>query len=255
MRKIAAIAGITFKEAKRDRVLYLLFFFAAVCIVAARVLAILTVGDRVKIIKDVGLASISVFGILMAVLIGTSLVYKEIDKKTIFTLLSKPLHRAQFILGKFLGLVLTLFIMTLFMSLIFLALVYAHTFRIEWPMLVAIGYIFLEMVLVTAVAVFFSTFSTPILSSIFSLSFVLIGHLSWGLEPLIRKMRAGFGKSLARVLYVFLPDLENLNFKTEVVHGLPIPSSIFLYSFLYGLCYTAFILGLAVLVFRRRDFI
>ncbi len=112
MRKVWAIAGITFKEAKRDRILYLLFFFAAVAILASRVLAILTVGDRVKIIKDVGLASIQVFGVLMAVLIGTSLVYKEIDKKTIFTLLSKPLHRAEFILGKFLGLVLTLFVMT-----------------------------------------------------------------------------------------------------------------------------------------------
>jgi ABC-type transport system involved in multi-copper enzyme maturation permease subunit len=253
--KITAIAGITFKEAKRDRILYLLFFFAAACIIAARVLAILTVGDRVKIIKDVGLASISIFGVLMAVLIGTSLVYKEIDKKTIFTLLSKPLHRAQFILGKFLGLVLTLFVMTVFMSLIFLVLVYLHTFKVEWAMLVAIAYIFLELVLITAVAIFFSSFSTPILSSIFSLAFYLIGHLSWGLELLIKKMRAGAGRSVARFFYMFLPDLENFNFKTEVVHGLPIPAGIYLYSFFYGIFYTAFILGLAVLVFRRRDFI
>ncbi len=133
--KIGAIAGITFKEAKRDRVLYLLFFFAAIGIVASRVLAILTVGDRIKIIKDVGLASISLFGVLMAILIGTGLVYKEIDKKTIFTLLAKPLHRSEFILGKFLGLALTLFIMTLAMSVIFLAIVYAHTLRIEGALL------------------------------------------------------------------------------------------------------------------------
>jgi ABC-type transport system involved in multi-copper enzyme maturation permease subunit len=253
--KIGAIAGITFKEAKRDRILYLLFFFAAVAILASRVLAILTVGDRVKIVKDVGLASISIFGVLMAVLIGTSLVYKEIDKKTIFTLLSKPLHRAEFILGKFLGLVLTLFVMTVGMGLIFLVIVYLHTFRIEWTMLVAIAYIFLELVLITAVAILFSSFSTPILSSIFSLSFYLIGHLSWGLELLIKKMRAGAGRAGAQFLYMFLPDLENFNFKTEVVHGLPIPAGIFVYSFLYGICYTAFILGLAILIFRRRDFI
>jgi ABC-type transport system involved in multi-copper enzyme maturation permease subunit len=253
--KITAIAGITFKEAKRDRILYLLFFFAAVAIITSRVLAILTVGDRVKIIKDVGLASISIFGVLMAVLIGTSLVYKEIDKKTIFTLLSKPLHRAQFILGKFLGLVLTLFVMTVLMSLIFLVLLYFHTFKVEWTMLVAIAYIFLELVLITAVAIFFSSFSTPILSSIFSLAFTLIGHLSWGLELLIKKMRAGAGRSAAQFFYLFLPDLENFNFKTEVVHGLPIPAGIYLYSFLYGIFYTAFILGLTILVFRRRDFI
>ncbi len=253
--KVLAIAGITFKEAKRDRILYLLFVFAAVAIIASRVLAILTVGDRIKIIKDVGLASISIFGVLMAVLIGTSLVYKEIDKKTIFTLLAKPLPRSQFILGKFLGLVMTLFIMTLVMTVIFLAIVYAHTLTIEWPMLVALTYIFLELVLITAVAILFSTFSTPILSSIFALSFYLIGHLSWGLKLLINKMRPGTAKALTRFLYLFLPDLENFNFKTEVVHNLPIPSGIFVYSVLYGLCYTAFILFLAILVFRRRDFI
>jgi ABC-type transport system involved in multi-copper enzyme maturation permease subunit len=253
--RIGAIAGIAFKEAKRDRVLYLLFFFAALGIAAARVLALLTVGDRIKIIKDVGLASISVFGILMAILIGTGLVYKEIDKKTIFTLLAKPLHRAEFILGKFLGLVLTLFVMTAAMSAIFLAIVYAHTLRVEGRLLVAIAYIFLELVLITAVAILFSSFSTPILSSLFALAFTLIGHLSWGLELILRKMAPGAGRTFVRILYAVLPDLENFNFKTEVVHGLPIPPEIFLSSFLYGLCYTAFLLFLAVLVFRRRDFI
>ncbi len=253
--RIGAIAGITFKEAKRDRILYLLFFFAALGIVASRVLALLTVGDRVKIIKDVGLSSISLFGILMAILIGTGLVYKEIDKKTIFTLLAKPLHRAEFILGKFLGLVLTLFVMTMAMTAIFLAIVYAHTLRIEASLLVAIAYIFLELVIITAVAILFSSFSTPILSSLFALAFTLIGHLSWGLNVLLQKMTPGPGRTLVRGLYAVLPDLENFNFKTEVVHGLPIPPAIFLSSFLYGLCYTAFLLGLAVLVFRRRDFI
>jgi len=253
--KIRAIAGITFKEAKRDRVLYLLFFFAALGIVASRVLALLTVGDRIKIIKDVGLASISLFGVLMAILIGTGLVYKEIDKKTIFTLLAKPLHRAEFILGKFLGLVLTLFVMTLAMSIIFLAIVFAHTFRIEGALLVAVAYIFLELVLITAVAILFSSFSTPILSSLFALGFYLIGHLSWGLELILKKMPRGAGRVLVRALYTVLPDLENFNFKTEVVHGFAIPPAIYLSSFVYGLCYTVFILALAVLVFRRRDFI
>jgi len=253
--KIGAIAGITFKEAKRDRILYLLFFFAAVGIVASRVLAVLTVGDRIKIIKDVGLASISIFGVLMAILIGTGLVYKEIDKKTIYTLLAKPLHRAEFILGKFLGLVLTLLVMTAAMTVIFLAIVYAHTLKIETGLLVAVVYIFLELVLITAVAILFSSFSTPILSSLFALGFYLIGHLSWGLELILKKMPPGTGRSLVRALSMVLPDLENFNFKTEVVHGLPIPPGIYFSAFFYGACYTAFILGLAVLIFRRRDFI
>jgi ABC-type transport system involved in multi-copper enzyme maturation permease subunit len=253
--KIGAIAGITFKEAKRDRILYLLFFFAAVGIVASRVLAVLTVGDRIKIIKDVGLASISIFGVLMAILIGTGLVYKEIDKKTIYTLLAKPLYRAEFILGKFLGLVLTLFVMTAAMTVIFLAIVYAHTLKVETGLLMAVAYIFLELVLITAVAILFSSFSTPILSSLFALGFYLIGHLSWGLELILKKMQPGTGRSMVRALFMILPDLENFNFRTEVVHGLPIPPGIPLSAFFYGVCYTAFILGLAVLIFRRRDFI
>jgi ABC-type transport system involved in multi-copper enzyme maturation permease subunit len=252
---VAVIALNTFREAKRDRILYLLFFFAALSIAASRVLAILTVGDRIKIVMDVGLASISIFGVLMAILMGTGLVYKEIDKKTIFTLLSKPIHRVEFILGKFLGLVLTLAVMTGLMTLIFLVLLFLHTFRVEWAMLVAVAYIFLELILLTAVAILFSTFSTPILSSIFSLSFYVIGHMSWGLEALIRKIRPGLGRTLVQFLYMVLPDLENFNFKTEVVHGLAIPAGVHAWAVLYGFLYTAFILGLAVLIFRRRDFI
>jgi ABC-type transport system involved in multi-copper enzyme maturation permease subunit len=253
--KIRAIALNTFKEAIRDRILYLLFFFAAVALAFSRLLAVLTVGDRVKIIKDVGLASISIFGVLMAILIGTGLVYKEIDKKTIYTLLAKPIQRWQFLLGKFFGLVLTLFIMTLAMGLIFLVIVFLHTGKLEGRMLLAILFIFLELVLITAVAILFSCFSTPILSSIFSLSFYLIGHLSWGLEILIQKTRSGTARIAIRGLSAILPDLENFNFKTEIVHGLAIDPKFYLFSALYGLVYTLFILVLAVLIFKKRDFV
>jgi ABC-type transport system involved in multi-copper enzyme maturation permease subunit len=253
--KIRAIALNTFKEAIRDRILYLLFFFAAIALAFSRLLALLTVGDRVKIIKDVGLASISIFGVLMAILIGTGLVYKEIDKKTITTLLAKPIQRWQFLLGKFFGLVLTLFIMTLAMSLIFLVIVLLHTGKLEGRMLLAILFIFLELILITAVAILFSCFSTPILSSIFSLSFYLIGHLSWGLETLIQKTRSGAARIAIRALSAILPDLENFNFKTEIVHGLAIDPRFYLFSALYGLVYTLFILALAILIFKKRDFV
>lgn len=253
--KIKAIALNTFKEAIRDRILYLLLFVAVGTLIFSRLLALLTVGDRVKIVTDVGMASLSLFGALMAILIGTGLVYKEIDKKTIYTLLSKPIHRWQFLLGKFFGLILVLFVLLFLMSLIFLVILLAHSGRVEWGILLALVFIFLEMCLITAVALLFSCFSTPILSSVFSLAFYLIGHVSYGLETLIGKINPGFWKFLARVLYTLIPDLENLNFKTEIVHHLPIPPQVFAYSTLYALAYTAFILALAVLVFRRRDFI
>jgi len=253
--KIRAIALNTLKEAIRDRILYLLLFFALASLVFSRLLALLTVGDRVKIIKDVGLASISLFGALIAILMGTSLVFKEIDKKTIYSLLSKPISRFQFLLGKFCGLILTLSIMLLLMSLIFLLIVFFHTFRIEWQIFPAIGFIFIELCLITAVALLFSCFSTPILSSIFSLSFYVIGHLTWGLEALIKKIQSASLKTLAQIFYTILPDLENFNFKTEVVHQLAIPSQVLIFSFIYGLFYTCFVLFLAMLIFRKRDFI
>lgn len=253
--RIWTIALNTFKEAIRDRILYLLLFFAATSIVLSRILALLTVGDRVKIIEDVGLASISLFGALMAILIGTGLVYKEIDKKTIFTLMAKPLHRHEFILGKFFGLGLTLFVMLTSMSLIFLGLVFAHTLSLEPKLLLAIAFIFVELVLITAVAILFSCFSTPILSALFSLSFYLIGHFSWSLETLLRKLRPGPGRVVGQVFYAILPDLENFNFKTEAVHALAIPPGFALYSLLYGAVYTLFLLTLAVMVFRKRDFL
>ncbi|MGA2587452.1 MAG: ABC transporter permease [Candidatus Aminicenantales bacterium] len=254
-RTVQVIALNTFKEAIRDRILYLLLFFAAVAILFSRVLALLTVGDRTKIIKDVGLASISLFGALMAILIGTGLVYKEIEKRTIFTLISKPIRRHEFLLGKYFGLVLTLFVMLLCMSVIFLVLIFFQTWTVEWKLLVAIFSIFIELILITAVAVLFSCFSTPILSSLFALCFYLIGHFSWSLETLIKKARPGAGRTLLRVLDAVLPDLENFNLKTEVVHGLPISAAHVLYATAYGVVYAAFVLTLAVLIFRRRDFI
>lgn len=253
--KIKAIALNTFKEAIRDRILYLLFFFAGASLVLSRILALLTVGDRVKIIADVGLASISFFGILMAVLMGTGLVYKEIDKKTIYTLLSKPIQRWQFLLGKYFGLIITLFVVLSLMNIIFLIVYFLHTFSVPWQVLPALFFIFLELCLLTAVALFFSCFSTPILSSIFSLSFYLIGHLSWGMEAFIKKAQPGAGRALLQIIYTVLPDLENFNFKTEAVHLLPVNSQVYLFSTLYGVIYTLFILALAVLVFRKRDFI
>lgn len=253
--KIKAIAFNTFKEAIRDRILYLLLFFVVVIFILSRVLALITVGDVGKILMDVGLATLSLFGALMAILMGTGLVYKEIDKKTIYTLLSKPIHRYQFLLGKYLGLIMTLTIMLILMSLMFLLVLIIHSVPIEWGMFIAVAFILLELFLITAVAMFFSCFPTPILSVIFSLAFYLIGHLSWGLNTVIQKMQPGPGKILSQVFYTFLPDLENFNFKTEVVHHLPVLPQIYLFSTVYGVAYILFVLAASMLVFRRRDFI
>src|SRR5262245_46726761 len=169
-------------------------------IASSRILSFLTVGSEEKIVKDIGLASISLFGVATAIFVGVGLVFKEIEKRTVYTLVSKPIRRSQFILGKYLGLVLVLAVNVAVMTLCFYALLAAK----GWmdPVITrAVVLIFVELMLVTAIAILFSSFSTPILSSLFTVTFYIIGHLSWGLLVLADRMQGETGKLVCRVLY------------------------------------------------------
>ncbi|HZI92640.1 MAG TPA: ABC transporter permease subunit [Patescibacteria group bacterium] len=252
--KTLAIATNTFREAIRDRILYLILVFAILMIGSSRILSLLTVGAEEKIVKDIGLASISLFGVATAIFVGVGLVFKEIEKRTVYTLVSKPISRSQFILGKYLGLVLVLAVNVAVMTAFFFGVLLAK----GWMDLAigrAIFLIFIELMLVTAIAILFSSFSTPILSSLFTVTFYVIGHLSWGLLLLADKLEGEFGRMVCRVLYRLLPNLDAMNVKGAVVHGIEVPLAQVCAASVYGLSYTAIVLGLAALVFRRRDFL
>jgi ABC-2 type transport system permease protein len=253
LSRIWAIASNTFREAIRDRILYLLLVFALLLMGFSQILSLLTVGGEEKIIKDLGLASISVFGVLTAIFIGVALVSKEIERRTIYTIVSKPISRHEFLLGKYFGLVLTLFVNTAVMTAWFYLILLLKGFA-DPRLLVAIVLIFMELLLVTAFAILFSSFSTPILSTLFSLSLYLVGHLSWSLLLLQEKIQGQAGRMLCRVLYVVLPNLEIFNVKGDVVHGLPIPPSLPLWAFVYLAGYGGTVLAAACMILRRRDF-
>lgn len=253
MKAVLAIAQNTFREAIRDRILYLLLVFALVMIAASRVVSVLTVGDQDKIIKDLGLATIGLFGVLTAIFVGVGLVFKEIERRTIYTIVTKPIHRHQFIVGKYLGLVLTLAVNTAVMTAGFYALLLVRGSATP-RLLIAIGMSFVEFLVVTAIAVFFSSFSTPILSGIFTLSAYVLGHLSWSLLLLRDRIGEGFGATLCEWLYRLLPNLERFNVKAEVVHDLVLPASRVGWSAFYGVAWTSLILVAAALAFSRRDF-
>jgi ABC-type transport system involved in multi-copper enzyme maturation permease subunit len=249
-----AIAINTFREAIRDRILYLILAFALVMIGASRVLSLLTVGSEEKIVKDMGLAAISLFGVATAIFVGVGLVFKEIEKRTIYVLTSKPIRRSQFILGKYAGLALVLLVNLSIMTMAFYGLLWFKGY-LDFDLGKAIVLIFVELLLITAVAILFSSFSTPILSSLFTVTTFVIGHLSWGLTLLAGKIEGGFGRSFLLGLYRVLPNLEYLNIKGRVVHRLPVSGEEIVLAATYGLCYTAIVLMLAVGIFRRRDFI
>lgn len=250
---VAAIALNTFREAIRDRILYLLLVFALLMIGLSRVLSLLTVGSEEKIIKDFGLASIGLFGVLTAVLIGVSLVFKEIDKRTAHVLLARPIRRSQFLVGKYAGLAIVLAVNVLLMTagLYALLLLYGDP---DPALLPAIGLIFVELLVVTAIALLFSSFSTPILSSVFTLATWIVGHLSWSFLLLRERMPTVAGRMLCTALYYALPNLERFDIKGEAVHHLHVPAAHIGYAVLYGAGWTVLLLVVACAVFSRREF-
>jgi ABC-type transport system involved in multi-copper enzyme maturation permease subunit len=260
MRVIGHVAVSVFKESVRDRVLYNLVVFAALLIGTSYLIGQLTAGQDVKIIKDLGLAAIATFGLLIAVFIGIGLVWKEVERRSIYSLLSKPVRRHEFILGKYIGLALTLLVNVGVMTAAFYAvLAYLGT---QFPaaaatdpgMLRAIALIVVELLLVTAIALFFSTFSTPFLSAALTFGLWIIGHFNADLrnfESVVQSRTAGY---LARGLYYLLPNFAAFDIKTQVVYALPVPASYIVTTTLYGMVYIALLLTAAVAVFARRDF-
>ena len=251
--KFLIIAKNTFKEVIRDKILYNILFFAILIIGFSVLLGKLSLGEQLKMIKDMGLSCISLFGTIIAIFVGISLVFKEIDKKTIYTIIAKPVSRKQFLLGKFLGLILVLLINVLIMSAGVLLVILGISGTFEWNLLNAIFLIFIELMVITSIAVLFSTFSTPFLSGIFTLAFFIIGHLSEDIKKLGEKSN-GLVKFLTSAVYYILPNLDNFNVKGRVVYDLPVGLDFYIFSIAYGIIYTSIIILLATLIFERRDF-
>lgn len=252
--KIFVIALNTFRETVREKVLYNLLFFALLMIGSSILLSTLTIGEQSKIIMDIGLASINIFGILIAIFVGIGLVSKEIEKKTIYTIISKPIYRYQFLLGKYLGLLITLFVNTSIMVTGFFGVLILMTYNITPDMIKAILLIFVELMVITAVALMFSTFTTSLLSAIFTISIYIIGHLLGDLKAFAAKLGNPVITFLLDALYYILPNLENFNIKGEVVHNIALDPSFIIMSVLYGILYISMILFSSVIIFQRRDF-
>ena len=251
--KVLSIALNTFRENLRDKLLYNLLIFALLMIGSSLLLMTLTLGEFHRLILDIGLGSINFFGVLIAIFVGIGLVSKEIEKKTIYTIISKPVARYQFLLGKYMGLSLTLLVNTAIMAVGLLAVLYFQNVPIHVVLFKALGTIFLEFMVVTAVALFFSTFTSATLSAIFTLAIFVIGHLTADLRTFGRKMDA-VGRGTLDSIYCLLPNLERFNLKGHVTHQLEVSGNDLLLIATYGVVYVTFLLVLASIIFQRRDF-
>jgi ABC-type transport system involved in multi-copper enzyme maturation permease subunit len=267
MRTTALVAVNVFRESVRDKILYNLVAFAVLLIAASLLIGQLTAGQDIKIIKDLGLASISLFGVMIAVFIGIGLVWKEVEKRSIYSILSKPVTRHEFILGKYCGLLLTLVVNVAVMTTAFFAVLasmrwlgvdetaaLARVPAADPVLLQAVLLITVELALVTAIALFFSTFSSPFLSAILTLGLWVIGSMSADFRNFETFLESPVAGVVGRVLYYVLPNFAAFDIKAQAVAGMPISTSTLGLTCLYGMTYVALVLVAATTVFSRRDF-
>jgi len=251
----------------RDKVLYNLVLFAILLMAASLLIGELTAGQDVKIIKDLGLAATSVFGLFIAIFIGIGLVSKEVEKRSIYSLLAKPIERHDLVVGKYLGLVLTLAVnlavmaAALYAVLGFMAWMASDSTAAGWErpaldlaMLKAFALTFLELAIVTAIAVFFSTFSTPILSAALTFGLFIAGRFSADLRNFNQVIESPLANGLTTALYWILPNLSPFDVRAQVVHGDPVSASYLALSTGYALLYIAALIVAAAAIFARRDF-
>lgn len=250
------IALNTFREAVRDRVLYNLVAFALILIASAILFGEISIGIQKTILINVGLSSISVFGLLIAIFLGIGLVYKEMERRSLYSLLSKPIRRRQFIVGKFLGLNLTLLVNTVFMSaglwaaLYYVSRSFAHEDEFIW---VAIYFILLQLFLVTAICLFFSCFSTPVLSAVFTFVFYVVGTFSSDIRAFGELTENAALQAVSTVLYYLLPNFSDFNVSAWVAHGQPVAGRLVLLNTLYALLYGGLLVGASAMIFWRKD--
>jgi ABC-type transport system involved in multi-copper enzyme maturation permease subunit len=264
---LLTLAGNSFRETLRDKILYKLVFFGLVLIVFSMMLGDWSLFAREKVMKDFTLAAMSVMGLLMSVFVGIGLIQKEIQRKTVLTLLAKPIDRWQFVVGKYLGLAAVLGVNLLIMTAGLYLLLWATEANPDPRLLLAIALIYVEMALILSVALMFSCFSTPVLSALFTFGFYVAGHLAGDILQhfeFVKRHAERLPETSQypewaiggiRVIYHLLPNLENLNIRGRVVYGLTLDGPTLIYSAGYGLTFAALYLFLASWIFSRREFI
>ncbi len=254
MSVILTIALNTFRENRRDRVLYVLVIFAALMILAGVVVSELSPFEQSKILLDLGQAAMLLVGALIAIFLGIGLVSKEIERRTVYVIVSKPVGRTQFLLGKVLGLVITLTLALAIMSVTLVSVVWANDRSTPTvAVFQSIVLVWTELVVLVSLSVTFATFTTTTLAAMFSLCSWIIG-MAVGEFQTIGQRSGGLAKALLISLYWILPDLSVFDAKTRATYGIALPAADFALSVGYGLAWTAALLCIASVIFSRRDF-
>ena len=256
MNRAGVVALNTFREAVRDRVLYSLVFFGLLMIAVAILVGQISIGIENLVIVSLGLSAISVIGLMIAIFIGVGLFYKEMDKRTLYALLAKPVQRWEFLLGKFAGLVLTLGVNTGAMAVgLFLVLLFVrHSLeRTDIAIIIAVYFILLKLALIVALAMLFSCFTTPLLSILFTSGLYIAGLFVQEMRTFHTRTPNPALEAIFRWLSYVLPNFENFDVMAAATHGRMIPASLILENTIYALLYCLVVMLTAAAVFSRRN--
>ena len=252
--RIWTIATNTLREAVRNKLLYTLLFFAILMIGSGVLLATLSYVERGRILQDIGFGSIRLFGVAIAIFLGIGLIHREVDRRTVYTLLSKPLSRAEFLLGKYTGLVLAIWMQMAIMVVAFALVSLATGAPLGTAHAIAFALMAVELALVVAIATLFSAFTTPMLASFFTAGMWLVGQVTRDLRDIGASSDLASVREVTGFLYRALPDLEAFNLSVEAAHGLPVVASDLWLALAYGAGYCTILLVVATFLFERRDF-
>ena len=251
---ISALAVNTVREAVRNKMLYVLLFFALLLIGAGVVVASLSYVEGDRILQDIGLAAIRLFGVALAIFVGIQLIHREVERKTVYTILSKPISRAEFLLGKFLGLTLTIWLLVAVMMAAFCGISLLTGAPLSASHAAFFVLVMAELALVVAIATLFSVFTTPMLAALFTTGTWMVGQLTRDLRDLGAASESPAIERATALLHRLLPDLDSFNLAIEAAHQLPVTVSDVALPLVYGGGYLAVVLLVAIFLFDRRDF-
>ncbi|HYX14241.1 MAG TPA: ABC transporter permease subunit [Nostoc sp.] len=257
INRIFVLAKNVFQEVVRDRILFIIGFYALIIAIGFRVLPEFAAMAEDKMFLDFGLAAMNAIGLIVTIFIGTGLVNKEIEKRTILVLIAKPVSRSEIIVGKYLGLSAILAVLVATMTAIYLLFVqFGNISHSTTSILIAAIFLFLQLSLITAMAITFGVFTASLLATVLTFALYLIGNITPDLVQLGRLSLNPGMERLTQGLFLILPDLSRLDLKNDAVYGLQaLPDTTALITNAgYGLLYSAMLLAIAIFIFSQREF-
>jgi Cu-processing system permease protein len=254
IRSFWAIALNGFREARRNRVTLVLAFFAGLLLLSSSLITDITVFTFDRVLIDIGLGGMSIILVLLAIFLSTGLLSREIERRTIFMVVSKPVSRGLFLVARLSGNMLTLTALQLLMGVLLVLEFWVLKTPVTWPIVLGMGMLWFELLVLSALGFLMSSFAGPMTSAFVTVSMFFVGHLSGDIYTLARRSKNEALQVLGKVLYYVLPNLERLNLRAQASYGVVVPAKVWVASAVYALAYAGILVWLAVQVFRRRDF-